>query len=48
MPQPLEYLITDVAKKHGKLRVGNTSSFIRCEDLTIIAQIMKDKRLDIL
>ena len=48
MPQPLEYLITDVAKKHGKLRVGNTSSFIRCEDLTLIAQIMKDKRLDIL
>ena len=48
MPQPLEYLITDVAKKHGKLRVGNTSSFIRCEDLTLITQIMKDKRLDIL
>jgi hypothetical protein len=48
MPQPLEYLIADVAKKHGKLRVGNTSSFIRCEDGALIAQIMSDKRLDIL
>ena len=48
MPQPLEYLIADVAKKHGKLRVGNTASFIRCEDATLITQILGDKRLDIL
>ncbi len=48
MPQPLEYLIADVAKKHGKLRVGNTVSFIRCEDSTLITQILGDKRLDIL
>ncbi len=48
MPQPLEYLIADVAKKHGKLRVGNTSSFIRCEDTALIAQIMNDKKLDVL
>ena len=48
MPQPLEYLISDVSKKHGKLRVGNTSAFIRCEDTALISQIMNDKRLEIL
>ncbi|MEY3973610.1 MAG: hypothetical protein RJA71_922 [Actinomycetota bacterium] len=48
VPQPLEYLIADVAKKHGKLRVGNTASFIRCEDPALIAQIVGDKRLEIL
>jgi len=48
MPQPLEYLIADVAKKHGKLRVGNTSAFIRCEDTALISQIMNDKKLEIL
>ena len=48
MPQPLEYLIADVAKKHGKLRVGNTSSFLRCEDTALIAQIMNDKKVEIL
>jgi hypothetical protein len=48
MPQPLEYLIADVAKKHGKLRVGNTSSFIRCEDIALISQIINDKKLEIL
>jgi hypothetical protein len=48
MPQPLEYLIADVAKKHGKLRVGNTSSFIRCEDTALISQIINDKKLEVL
>ena len=48
MPQPLEYLIADVAKKHGKLRVRNTASFIRCEDSALITQILGDKRLDVL
>jgi len=48
MPQPLEYLIADVAKKHGKLRVGNTAAFIRCEDPALIAQIISDKRLEML
>jgi len=46
MPQPLEYLIADVAKKHGKLRVGSTTSFIRCEDQSVIMAILSDKKLD--
>ena len=46
VPQPLEYLIADVGKKHGKLRVGNISSFIRCEDQALITQILNDKRLE--
>jgi hypothetical protein len=46
VPQPIEYLIADISRKHGKLRVGNASSFIRCEDKAIISQILKDKKLD--
>ncbi len=48
VPQPLEYLIGDISKKHGKLRVGNASSFIRCEDTALITQIIKDKKVDAL
>jgi hypothetical protein len=48
VPQPLEYLIGDISKKHGKLRVGNASSFIRCEDSSLITQILKDKKVDAL
>ena len=46
VPQPLEYLISDVAKRHGRLRVGNTSSYLRCEDPTLLTQIVSDKKLE--
>jgi len=46
MPQPLDYLISDVAKRHGKLRAGSTTSYLRCEDEGLIQEIMHDKRLE--
>ncbi|NBY50981.1 MAG: hypothetical protein EBQ55_00210, partial [Actinobacteria bacterium] len=46
IPQPLEYLIADVAKKHGKLRVGYANTYIRCEDQSIISSILSDKKLE--
>ena len=46
MPQPLEYLINDVAKRHGRLRVGHASSYVRCEDEGLIQQITHDKKLE--
>jgi len=46
VPQPLEYLINDVAKRHGRLRVGASNSYIRCEDEGLIQQIIVDKKLD--
>lgn len=46
VPQPLEYLINDTARRHGKLRVGQANSYIRCEDEAVISQIIIDKRLD--
>jgi len=45
VPQPLEYLINDVAKRHGRLRIGRASSYIRCEDEGLITQITHDKKL---
>ena len=46
IPQPLEYLIADVAKKHGKLRVGYANTYLRCEDQAIISAILSDKKLE--
>ena len=34
VPQPLTYLIDDVARRHGRLRVGNASVYVRCDDPT--------------
>jgi hypothetical protein len=46
VPQPLEYLISDVAKKHGLLRVGFAHSYLRCEEPATISALLNDKRLD--
>jgi len=46
MPQPLDYLITDVAKRHGRLRVGSARTYIRCEDEGLVQQILHDKNCE--
>jgi hypothetical protein len=38
VPQGLTYLIDDVARRHGQLRVGTAASFVRCEDAALLAQ----------
>lgn len=40
VPQGLTYLIDDVARRHGQLRIGMASSFIRCEDPSLLTQAL--------
>ena len=44
LPQPLRYLVEDVARKHGSIRVGLASAYIRSDDETLIAQLLTDKK----
>ena len=44
VPQPLSYLIDDVARKHGHLRVGIASAYVRCDDEAVLDEIVADKR----
>ncbi|MYQ78409.1 DNA-binding protein [Streptomyces sp. CB01249] len=44
VPQPLSYLIDDVARRHGHLRIGAASSYVRCDDETVLGEILADKR----
>ncbi|GGX31620.1 helicase C-terminal domain-containing protein [Streptomyces chryseus] len=44
VPQPLSYLIDDVARKHGHLRVGAASAYVRCDDDAMLGEILADKR----
>ncbi len=37
VPQGLSYLVSDVARRHGRLRVGVAASFVRCEDAALLA-----------
>ncbi|MFJ7960980.1 helicase-associated domain-containing protein [Streptomyces sp. NPDC096319] len=44
VPQPLAYLIDDVARKHGHLRIGAASAYVRCDDDTVLGEILADRR----
>ncbi|WP_184570694.1 helicase C-terminal domain-containing protein [Streptomyces zagrosensis] len=44
IPQPLTYLIDDVARRHGQLRVGAASAYVRCDDDALLAEILADRR----
>ncbi|MFF8691564.1 helicase-associated domain-containing protein [Streptomyces sp. NPDC015144] len=44
VPQPLSYLIDDIARRHGHLRIGAASSYVRCDDEAVLNEILADKR----
>lgn len=46
VPQSLTYLVEDVARRHGNLRVGLASSFIRCDDPALLAAVLSSEAAD--
>ncbi|WP_351227107.1 helicase C-terminal domain-containing protein [Streptomyces sp. NPDC002133] len=44
VPQPLSYLIDDVARRHGHLRIGAASAYVRCDDDALLDEILADRR----
>jgi hypothetical protein len=44
VPQPLSYLIDDVARRHGRLRVGAASAYLRCDDDALLGELLADRR----
>ena len=36
VPQPLTYLVDDVARRHGQIRVGAASAYVRCDDEAVL------------
>ena len=45
VPQPLEYLVGDIARRHGQTRVGSVSSYIRSDDSTVLDSMLADRGL---
>jgi hypothetical protein len=45
VPQPLEYLVRDTARRHAALRVGSAGSYVRAADPTVLAGLAEDPRL---
>ena len=46
MPQPLQYLVDDVARRHGRLRVGAAGAYLRCDDDALLGEVLADRRAE--
>ncbi|HKG52294.1 MAG TPA: helicase-associated domain-containing protein [Actinomycetales bacterium] len=45
LPQPLRYLLQDVGRRHGLVRVRDVASCLRCDDPALLAQVAADRSL---
>lgn len=45
LPQPLQFLVGDVARRHGRLRLRPAGSVIRSVDTALLAEVAADRRL---
>lgn len=43
VPQPLRYLIADVARRHGRIRVGTASAYVRCDDPATLDELLASR-----
>lgn len=48
VPQPLEYLVRDVARRHGVARVGSVGSYVRSDDAALLDRVLADRSLGML
>jgi hypothetical protein len=46
VPQALTYMIDDVARRHGVLRAGAASSYLRCDDEALLAAVVADRKVE--
>src|SRR6478736_2822115 len=45
VPQPLEYLVSDVARKHGQTRIGGAAAYIRSDDEAVLDTMLASRDL---
>ena len=45
VPQALTYLVDDVARRHGRMRVGVASTYLRCDDEALLSEVLVAKRV---
>ncbi len=45
VPQPLRYLVDDVARRYGSVRIGSATSYVRVEDAALLAELVRSKKL---
>ena len=46
VPQSLTYLVDDVGRRHGRLRVGTSTSYLRCDDEALLTEVLATRRAE--
>ncbi|MDQ6947431.1 MAG: helicase-associated domain-containing protein, partial [Actinomycetota bacterium] len=44
VPQPLAYLVEDIGRRHGRVRVGSATCYVRSDDPSLLAEILVARR----
>jgi len=44
VPQALTYLVDDVARRHGRMRAGVASTYVRCDDEALLSEVVASRR----
>ncbi|MGO4599095.1 helicase-associated domain-containing protein [Terrabacter sp. 2RAF25] len=45
LPQPLEYLVSDVARRHGQTRIGGAAAYVRSDDESVLDTMLASREL---
>jgi antitoxin (DNA-binding transcriptional repressor) of toxin-antitoxin stability system len=45
VPQALQYLIDDLSRRHGALRSGAATAYLRCDDEALLTRVLADRDL---
>ncbi|MEO6999082.1 MAG: helicase-associated domain-containing protein [Terracoccus sp.] len=45
LPQPFEYLVSDVARKHGQTRIGGATAYVRSDDESVLETMIAAREL---
>ncbi len=45
VPQPLAYLVSDVGRRHGHLRGGSVTCYLRSDDAALVREVAADRRV---
>ncbi|EWT00701.1 DNA-binding protein [Intrasporangium oryzae NRRL B-24470] len=45
VPQPLEYLVSDVARRHGQTRIGGAAAYVRSDDESVLDTMLASRDL---
>jgi hypothetical protein len=44
VPQPLAYLIEDLGRRHGRIRVGPAACYLRGDDPSLLSELLRSKK----